>query len=108
MSNTENTSAKPETQRPGVVTLDTPIKRGEQTITQVTLRKPLAGELRGVALADLVRLDVAALQTVLPRISSPILTSQDVAQLELPDLMQMGSEVVGFFMTKKERESLPA
>ena len=32
------------------VPLDTPIQRGEQTITEVIVRKPMAGELRGVAL----------------------------------------------------------
>ena len=33
---------------PNTVTLDTPIKRGNGEITEVTLRKPSAGELRGV------------------------------------------------------------
>ena len=36
---------------PNTVTLETPLKRGDQTITAVTLRKPASGELRGVALA---------------------------------------------------------
>ncbi len=35
------------------VELDTPIVRGEQSITSLTLRKPMAGELRGVKLNDL-------------------------------------------------------
>lgn len=87
---------------PGVA-LETPIVRGEQTITHVELRKPKAGELRGVALTDLLRLDVAALQLVLPRVSNPTLTSADVAALEPHDLMQLGTEVLGFFMSKAER-----
>ena len=91
---------------PGI-TLETPIQRGEQTITDIALRKPAAGELRGVALADLLRLDVAALITVLPRITNPTLTAQDVQQLDLVDLTALGTEVLGFFMSKADKASLP-
>ena len=34
-----------------VVTLENPVKRGEQMIDQITLIKPSAGTLRGVSLA---------------------------------------------------------
>ena len=88
---------------PSTITLETPVTRGEQTIREVSLRKPAAGELRGVALADLLRLDVAALITVLPRITSPTLTTQDVQQLDLVDLTAIGTEVLGFFMSKADR-----
>ena len=50
------------------IKLDTPIKRGETEITEVTVRKPLAGELRGIALTGLIQMDVAALAKVLPRL----------------------------------------
>lgn len=45
------------------ITLDTPIKRGDQVISVLTLRKPGSGELRGVSLMDLMRMDVSALHT---------------------------------------------
>ncbi len=83
-----------------VVTLDTPLKRGEQTIRMIELRKPRAGELRGVSLFDLMRMDVAALQTVLPRISTPALTAHDVNQLEPADLFQLAAEVAAFLAPK--------
>lgn len=91
---------------PGTITLETPIKRGDQTIESVSLRKPAAGELRGVALADLLRLDVTALITLLPRITSPSLTAQDVQKLDLVDLSALGGEVLGFFLSKAERANL--
>ena len=53
------------------VTLDQPIKRGTSEITNVTLRKPASGELRGVLLIDLLNMDVSSLIKVIPRISSP-------------------------------------
>jgi hypothetical protein len=86
-----------------IIELDTPIQRGEQTIAEVALRKPAAGELRGVSLTDLLQLDVSALQKVLPRISSPTLTEQDVARMDPADLVQMGSTVAGFLLPKSAR-----
>ncbi|HEY5804868.1 MAG TPA: phage tail assembly protein [Lysobacter sp.] len=104
MSKTEKPT--PETAvDPNVVTLEEPIQRGDQKITTVTVRKPAAGELRGVSLAELLQLDVASLITVLPRITSPILTQADVAKLEPADLLQLGGKVAGFLLTKAAKES---
>lgn len=91
---------------PNTHTLDTPITRGTQTIDAVTLRKPTAGELRGTSLADLANLDVAALQKVLPRISTPTLTEHDIAQLDPADLVQLGGIFAGFLITKAARSKL--
>ena len=88
---------------PNTVTLDTPIKRGNGFITEVTLRKPSAGELRGVSLAELLQMKVDALQTVLPRITNPILHKQDMATLDPADLVNMGTVVVGFLLTKEQK-----
>lgn len=82
------------------VTLDEPIKRGDTTITEVKLRKPKAGELRGVSLVDLGNLNVLALQQVLPRITSPTLTSHEISNLDPADLLSLGAEV-GYFLVRK-------
>ncbi len=86
-----------------IIVLDEPIRRGEQVITQITIRKPKAGELRGVSLVDLGNINVVALQQVLPPISSPILTSQDVANLDPADLLEIGAEVASFLVKKADR-----
>lgn len=78
------------------ITLDTPIKRGEQVVAAVTLIKPNTGTLRGVSLADVANSDVNALIKVLPRMTYPSLTEQEVAALELPDILAMAGKVVGF------------
>lgn len=80
------------------ITLDQPLLRGEQTIATVELRKPTAGELRGLNLTDLLQMDVTALTRVLPRISSPTLTEADVAAMDPADLVQAGSVVAGFLL----------
>jgi hypothetical protein len=92
--------------KPGEITLDTPFVRGDQTITTVTIRKPAAGELRGVKLVDLLQMDVAALTVVLPRVTTPALTAQDVARLDPADLVQLGSAVSDFLLPKAARADL--
>ncbi|MFC3549447.1 phage tail assembly protein [Lysobacter cavernae] len=99
-------AAKPQLPTTATITLDTPIVRGEQKIESITLRKPTAGELRGIALADLLKLDVGALHVLLPRITAPTLTAQDVGQLDLVDLVAIGSEIVSFFMSRADRAAL--
>ena len=78
------------------VILDTPIRRGTTQIGSITLRKPNAGELRGVSLADVARSEVDALIKVLPRMTSPSLTESDVVMMDLPDLMALATKVIGF------------
>ena len=85
------------------ITLDEPIQRGDTVIATIQLRKPKAGELRGVSLVDVANLDVMALQKVLPRITQPILTTQDVNNLDLADLMALGAEVAYFLAKKADR-----
>ncbi|CAJ0819162.1 hypothetical protein LMG19087_03674 [Ralstonia wenshanensis] len=91
-------------QQTTTITLDTPIKRGEQDITTITVRKPGSGELRGVSLMDLMRMDVTALHTVLPRITTPTLTTADVSKLDPADLVKLASEVTGFLLPKEAKE----
>ncbi|HEY3986990.1 phage tail assembly protein [Cedecea sp.] len=79
-----------------IVTLENPIKRGEQVIESITLIKPNTGMLRGVSLADVANSDVNALIKVLPRMTYPNLTEQEVAALELPDILALAGKVVGF------------
>ncbi|EEX3304626.1 phage tail assembly protein [Escherichia coli] len=79
-----------------IVTLNTPIKRGEQVITEITLLKPTAGTLRGVGLAAVANSDVDALIKVLPRMTIPPLTPQECAAMELPDMVELAGKVIGF------------
>ena len=89
-----------------VCELETGFQRGDETITKVTLRKPKAGELRGLNLQDLFQADVSAVLTLLPRISDPIMTPQECADLDPIDLMELGGAIKGFFMNKAMREMI--
>ncbi len=78
------------------VKLDSPIKRGDTTITEIMLRKPQSGALRGTRLQAVMEMDVASMMTVIPRISTPTLTPQEMADLDPADLAAMSVEVVLF------------
>lgn len=87
-----------------IVDLDEPIVRGEQEIAKVTVRRPKAGELRGVALTDLLQMEVGTLRKVLPRITTPSLLEHEVANMDPADLLQCGVAVSSFFIQKSKRE----
>lgn len=89
-----------------VITLDTPIVRGEQQLTSVVLRKPMSGELRGVTLGDLAQMDVLALRKVLPRISTPSLTDHEIGRMDPADLFQCGVAVASFLVKKSDKEAV--
>jgi len=99
--------AKEQTQQPQQqfekVTLDTPVKRGEEVINVITIRKPRSGELRGVALTDVLQMDVNALNKVLPRITQPSLSEMEVMNLDPADLVQIGSALSVFLLSRKMR-----
>ena len=91
-----------------IVTLETPIPRGGGFIDAVTLRKPLAGALRGINLAELLNLRAEAVMRLLPRITTPTLTQQDVEQMEAVDLVACASEVVNFLVPSQQLEKAKA
>lgn len=88
------------------VILDTPITVGETTITQVQVRKPQAGELRGLSLSALLNLDYAALENLLPRITMPILHKAQIIAMDPSDFTQLGSEVMDFLLPKGAKAAL--
>ena len=88
------------------VKLGTPIARDGGEIEQVTLRKPKAGELRGLNLQDILQSDVGALIKLVPRISDPALIDSEVEDLEADDLAEIGGTIFGFFMTPAQRAAI--
>lgn len=107
MTSPNTTAAQPDTlqdtpvQDPNstVVTLEQPIRRGNDSISSITLRKPKTGALRGLKLSELLTLDVESLIKLLPRISSPVLTEADIHNLEPADFTQLATGVIGFFVS---------
>lgn len=82
------------------INLETPIKRGEKEITEIQVRKPKAGELRGVSLSALMQMDVNELTKVMPRITQPTLTPEEIQGMDVADLTQIAIEVAYFLAPK--------
>ena len=76
------------------IELKTPITRGKKTIEKVELREPRAGELRGLELMSIVRMDVNSLSILLPRICD--LNANEIDQLHPADLTKLASEITVF------------
>lgn len=89
------------------ITLDTPIQRGKETITEVTLRKPQSGSLRGTRLQALMDMDVNAMMVVLPRISLPALQPHEINEMDPADLLALSVEVVTFLLPKSALSAFP-
>ncbi|UMX50885.1 phage tail assembly protein [Klebsiella pneumoniae] len=84
------------------IQLDTPIKRGKTEITEIVLRKPQSGALRGTRLQAIMDMDVNAMMTVIPRISSPALTAQEIAEMGTRQIWHAGRRLrLSLFLLKK-------
>lgn len=66
--------------------------------TEITVRKPGSGELRGLSLTALLQLEYTALETLAPRITAPVLHKHHVMAMDPADTMQFGSEVMDFLL----------
>lgn len=74
--------------------------------TEITLRRPLGGALRGVNLGGLVRMDYDQVAIVAPRVSTPPLLPDIFAVLSTSDVTQVAGELANFCLTNAAREAL--
>ncbi len=88
------------------VKLANPIRRKGGDVSEIILRKPKAGHLRGLKVEDLFGTDVNALMALLPRITEPPLIVAEIEDLETDDLLEIAGTVKGFFMTTEMRAGL--
>ena len=82
------------------VDLKHPLGTGEKRIDTITLRRPMAGDLRGVKLVDLMQMDAEAVCQLVARISTPLVTASRFWELDASDLLSVSMEVVGFFASE--------
>lgn len=80
------------------ITLEVPLKRGDTEITALTLHKPNAGHLRGVSLKDCFEMNTDAVVALVPRISDPQITAQEMNKFDPSDLLQMASVIANFVL----------
>lgn len=78
------------------VELPSPITIGDKEHSEIQLRSPTAGDLRGVSLAQLIIMDVDAVAKVLPRIAQPVITEQHALSMDAETFTVLATEVSGF------------
>ena len=77
--------------------------------TTIHIRKPGAGEFRGLQLLAVSQLDYNSIEILAPRITTPVLAKAHVAAMDPADLMQLGDRVMDFLLPKAAKPaSLPA
>lgn len=104
MADAETNPAPENRNRFQTVTLSEPIVRGETRIETLTLRKPRAGELRGLNMQEVLTSEVTALLKLIPRVTDPPLTRDEAENLEADDFAEIGGTIRGFFMTRAEHQ----
>ena len=71
---------------------------GEE-VGEIELRKPNAGNLRGLNLISVVEMHFDAAMTLLPRISK--LNERDILNMEPENFAPLMTEIAGFFVDMK-------
>lgn len=87
------------------ITLETPITRGETQLSELQVRKPGTGELRGVSLLELMQMHTDSLIKVIPRVTVPPLVAHEAAALDPADMVQLGTALIGFLLPSAAKEA---
>ena len=79
------------------ITLSRPLQTAAGPVSELQIREPDAGELRGVKLAELLQGEAGAVLTVLPRIALPGITPAEADRLSAQDVVAVYTELALFF-----------
>jgi hypothetical protein len=93
---------------PVTVKLIEPILRGSEQITVLTLRKPTAGEFRGIKLSELLQGDQASLARLLERICDPALTPKEIGDMDPGNFVRCYGAISRFFRMDEGEDQAPA
>lgn len=81
------------------VKLVTPMMVKDKEVTELEIRKPNAGNLRGLNLVGVCELNFDTAMTLLPRISD--LNERDVLNMEPENFPPLMTEIASFFVDMK-------
>ena len=90
--------------------LDADITVGDKIVhaagTEIQVRRPGAGELRGIDIsATISRCDYAQTEKIAPRITMPMLHKEHIAVMDPADFVQLGGEIVDFLLPKAVKQA---
>ncbi|SBV94102.1 hypothetical protein KL86APRO_10469 [uncultured Alphaproteobacteria bacterium] len=79
------------------ITLSKPLPWGNEEISEIVLRRPTAGDLRGIKLTGIAEMDVNTVMVLLPRISVTPLAKSVLNELDPADVVEVCSALSVFF-----------
>lgn len=81
-----------------IITLQNPIARKGGKVETVTITDAMkqAGSLRGLKVYDVMTSDVNSLMTLLPRVTNPALTKEELTTMDTWDFCQLSTAVANF------------
>lgn len=82
------------------VFLEKPLDRHGTKYSSIVVRKPLGTDCVGTSLTALNDADVAALSVVLPRVTEPALSKQEIGRMEIDDLGEFAGAIMGFLLSR--------
>lgn len=80
------------------VTLKQGIIRGDNRITEITVRKPLTKQLRGTNVVNLMQMSIDEWCVVLPRVTTPKVDKVDFATMPAADLVTLASTALNLMI----------
>lgn len=89
------------------VPLAKPLTYGQDKLTNLQLRRPMAGDLRGLRLAGLSDMDVDVITKIAVRCSVTAVTEALLAELDPYDLVKLTEAVGGFFADAPPSQTTP-
>lgn len=75
----------------------TPLKFGDGTLSEIKMREPCAGDLRGIKMLELHDGDVTSAITLASRICTPFVSVPQLSAMTPYDALQLYASVVDFF-----------
>lgn len=84
-----------------VIALIKPIMRKTKKVRALAVRKVVIGDMNGVSMADVARMDMDALRVIVPRISTPTITADEFSGLDAEDITLIKVIVGSCFVSKK-------
>ena len=79
-----------------VIELKDGFQRVNQIVKEINLVKPNTGHCSGLSLQKVLSFDIDALSVLLPRITLPAMTSEEVYKLELMDTLKIAEGITHF------------
>lgn len=87
------------------IALNKPVIRDKTTISVITITPVLrqAGSLRGLKVYDVLTANYDALAVLLPRVTAPALTADEIARMDTWDFCQIANAVIDFLQPSSDQ-----